>query len=80
MQQKIIAIIAEIKEDPSLLQKLDGASGLTNDAALDSLQMINFILRIEDEFDVEVDFDTFDLEHLESVDRFSGFIGQLIRV
>lgn len=77
MQQKVIEIIAEIKEDPGLLQTLNGASDLTLDAALDSLQIINFILRIEDEFDIEVDFDTFDLEHLKSVERFTDYIAGL---
>lgn len=77
MQQKVIEIIAEIKEDPALLQTLDSSSDLTIDAALDSLQIINFILRIEDEFNVEVDFDTFDLEHLKSVDRFTGYVAGL---
>ncbi|MHA6532119.1 acyl carrier protein [Paenibacillus sp. BAC0078] len=77
MQQKIIKIIAEIKEEPRLLHTLNGASDLTMDAALDSLQIINFILRIEDEFDIEVDFDTFDLEHLKSVDRFTEYVAGL---
>ncbi|ASA22417.1 acyl carrier protein [Paenibacillus donghaensis] len=77
MKQKVIEIIAEIKEDPALLQTLDGTSDLTIDAALDSLQIINFILRIEDEFNVEVDFDTFDLEHLKSVDSFTGYVAGL---
>ncbi|WP_405115310.1 acyl carrier protein [Paenibacillus sp. FSL K6-1217] len=77
MQQKVIEIIAEIKEEPALLQTLNGASDLTLDAALDSLQIINFILRVEDEFDIEVDFDTFDLEHLKSVDRFSEYVAGL---
>ncbi|MFD1905306.1 hypothetical protein ACFSQ7_16480 [Paenibacillus rhizoplanae] len=38
----MIEIIAEIKEEPGLLQTLNGASDLTLDAALDSLQIINF--------------------------------------
>lgn len=80
MQDQIIAIIAELKEDPSLLNSLSGDSDLMLDAAMDSLQIINFILRIEDEFDVEVDFDTFDLEHLKSVNRFAGYIEQLAQV
>ncbi|WP_238653961.1 acyl carrier protein [Paenibacillus piscarius] len=74
MQQKVIEIIAEIKEEPSLVQTLNGGSDLMLDAGLDSLQIINFILRIEDEFDVEVDFETFDLEHLKSVDRFIDYV------
>ncbi|SLK20871.1 MULTISPECIES: acyl carrier protein [unclassified Paenibacillus] len=77
MNIKIIEIIAEIKEDPSLLHTLKGSSDLSQDAGMDSLQIINFILRIEEEFDIEVDFDQFDLEHLQSIDRFSQFIGQM---
>ncbi|MCM3701474.1 acyl carrier protein [Paenibacillus macerans] len=80
MQQKIIAIIAEVKEDPELIRSLDGSSDLMLDAALDSLQIINFILRVEDEFNVEIDFDTFEQEHLKSVETFSNYIAELVRV
>ncbi|MDY8023279.1 acyl carrier protein [Paenibacillus polymyxa] len=77
MQQKIIEIIAEIKQDPSLRNKLNGSSDFMNDAALDSLQIISFILNVEEAFGIEVDFDSFDLDHLNSVDRFCEFVGQL---
>ncbi|MGZ7443504.1 acyl carrier protein [Paenibacillus sp. TH7-28] len=80
MQQKIIAIIAEVKEDPELIRSLDGSSDLMLDAALDSLQIINFILRVEDEFNVEIDFDSFEQEHLKSVETFSNYIAELVRV
>jgi acyl carrier protein len=80
MHERVIAILAEIKDDESLKQKLNGESDLLNDAVLDSLQLINFILQIEDEFDVEVDFETFDLEHLGSVNRFVDFISTMVKV
>ncbi|RRJ66992.1 acyl carrier protein [Paenibacillus oralis] len=80
MQKKIIAIIAEVKEDPELICSLNGSSDLMLDAALDSLQIINFILRVEDEFNVEIDFDTFEQEHLKSVETFSNYIAELVRV
>ncbi|RCW43482.1 acyl carrier protein [Paenibacillus prosopidis] len=80
MHNKIIEIIAEIKEDAALIKTLDTTSGIMNEAGLDSLQIINFILRIEEEFGVEVDFDTFDLEHLSSIDAFVVYLGQLVRV
>ncbi|MGG1618892.1 acyl carrier protein [Paenibacillus sp. NRS-1782] len=77
MQLKIIEIIADIKEDPSLRNKLNGSSDLMNDAALDSLQIISFILNVEEAFGIEVDFDSFDLDHLNSIDRFCEFVGHL---
>jgi len=80
MNDQIIAIITEIKDDVNLAATLNEQSNLINDAGLDSLQLINFILRIEDEFGVEIDFESFDLEHLQSVERFVQFITDLAKV
>lgn len=74
LQTQIITIISEIKNEPDLAATLTGASDMVNDAGLDSLQLINFILRIEDEFEIEIDFDQFDLKHLQSIDIFCNFI------
>lgn len=74
LQTQIITIISEIKNEPDLAATLTGASDMLNDAGLDSLQLINFILRIEDEFEIEIDFDQFDMEHLQSIDIFCDFI------
>lgn len=74
LQTQIITIISEIKNEPDLAATLTGASDMLNDAGLDSLQLINFILRIEDEFEIEIDFDQFDMEHLQSIDIFCNFI------
>jgi acyl carrier protein len=74
MENKVISIIAEIKNEPELSQRLNSGSDVLNDAGLDSLQLINFILRIEDEFDIEIDFDQFDMEHLQSIETFCQFI------
>ncbi|TVX93856.1 phosphopantetheine-binding protein [Paenibacillus agilis] len=74
MNDKIIAILSEVKEDPALLQTLQPTSDIVNDAGLDSLQMINFMLAIEDEFDIQIDFDTFDYDHLSSIEIFSAFL------
>lgn len=74
LQEKIIGFISEIKEDPDLLQQLHGSSDVLTDGGLDSLQLINFILRVEDEFNIEIDFDEFDMVHLTSIDTFCHFI------
>ncbi|MGG4146466.1 phosphopantetheine-binding protein [Paenibacillus algorifonticola] len=74
MQTQIITIISEVKNEPELAATLTGASDMLSDVGLDSLQLINFILRIEDEFEIEIDFDQFDMEHLQSIDIFCDFI------
>ncbi|MFE4590356.1 acyl carrier protein [Streptomyces laurentii] len=39
---------------------------------LDSLEAIEFLLKIEDEFDIELDFENLSLQHLDSVRTFSA--------
>ncbi|MES9506278.1 phosphopantetheine-binding protein [Streptomyces sp. NPDC000609] len=39
---------------------------------LDSLEAIEFLLQIEDEFDIELDFENLSLQHLTSVRMFSA--------
>ncbi|WP_138750951.1 phosphopantetheine-binding protein [Paenibacillus sinopodophylli] len=76
MTNKMIEMISEIKNDSSLLDTLNGQSNIIEESGMDSLQLINFILKVEDEFEVEIDFDDFDLSHLSSIDTFLHFINQ----
>ncbi|MFD7532812.1 MULTISPECIES: acyl carrier protein [unclassified Streptomyces] len=41
---------------------------------LDSLEAIEFLLQIEDEFDIELDFENLSLQHLNSVRTFGAEI------
>jgi acyl carrier protein len=76
---KIAELISQVKGDKTLPSKLNGSSNLLDDVGLDSLQMINLILLVEGEFGVEVDFDSFDIAHLQSLDRFETYIKGLER-
>lgn len=72
--EQIITMISEVKQDPSCLTRLDRDSDIIHDAGLDSIQLIHFILRIEDDFNVEIDFEEFDMEHLGSIQAFCNFV------
>lgn len=74
METRIIELLCEVTENEELKDKLNATSDIINDAGLNSLQMINFVLKVEDEFDVEVDFETFDFTHLNSIEAFCNFI------
>ncbi len=39
--------------------------------------MVNFILMIEDEFAIEIDFENFNIENLNSLENFTQFITDL---
>ncbi|MFB6366042.1 acyl carrier protein [Paenibacillus elgii] len=74
VMQTVMKILSEIKESPELLSTLKPETDIVNEVGLDSLQMINFVLAIEDAFDVEIDFDDFQLEHLNSIQAFVAFL------
>ena len=76
MEKKVKEIIGEITNKPYLAQVLSDETDIINDVELDSLQMINFILRIEEEFDLEFDYDNFNYDHLSSITNFCQFISR----
>jgi acyl carrier protein len=76
MVEKIIEILSKVKDDASLIGKLNGNTNIISDVGLDSLQMINFVLELEDEFNIEINFDQFDLSNLQSIDRVCKVIEQ----
>ena len=55
MEQHIIQIISQIKDDEQLVKDLNEHSNIMEDGGLDSLQMINFILKVEEQFGIEID-------------------------
>ncbi|TYP76814.1 acyl carrier protein [Paenibacillus methanolicus] len=77
MEQQIIAIISEIKDDAELALSLNEHSNIMEDGGLDSLQMITFILKVEEQFGIEIDFEQFDFTLVESVTTFCRYISDL---
>lgn len=79
MEEKIKDIIGEIIDNPDFAKTLSNDADILNDVALDSLQIIAFILRVEEELEVEFDFERFDYSHLTSIETFCRFISALQR-
>ncbi|MFV9644352.1 MAG: phosphopantetheine-binding protein [Desulfobacterales bacterium] len=76
MQEKVKEILAQIKEDPDIASTLSNNADILNDVGLDSIQIINFMLKIEEEFDVEIDYDNFNYNHMTSIDKLCQFLSQ----
>ncbi len=77
MQNRIIKIISEVKNDPSLIEKANNTSDIINELGVDSLELLNVILKVEDEFNIEIDFDEFDMDYLRSIDTFCKYLSEL---
>jgi acyl carrier protein len=78
MRSTIIKIIAKVKEDAGLVEKIDSRSHLMRDVGLTSLDMMQLFLEIEEEFDIEVDLDAVSLELFESIDRLCEFVAAAV--
>ncbi len=76
MEQHIIQIISQIKDDEQLVKDLNEHSNIMEDGGLDSLQMINFILKVEEQFGIEIDLEEFEFSHMESIAAFCQYISK----
>lgn len=78
MTERIKNILADVLEDHSLGPSLSDNANLITEIGLDSLQMIDFMLRIEEEFDIEIDFEKLNFDDLQSISRFSQHLSTLM--
>ncbi|MFC4101448.1 acyl carrier protein [Paenibacillus xanthanilyticus] len=72
--ETIKRVLAEVRKNPDLAAAMTPSTDIVNDIGLDSLQMITFILSLEDAFSLEIDFETFDFDHLASIAKLSDYI------
>ncbi len=70
-------ILKEIKEiNDGSADHWSPKTNIISDIGLDSLQIINFLLKLEDELGIEIDFEEFNYSHLQSLKKFEDFISK----
>ena len=74
MEERLRQILAETFEDSNLENSVGLDTDLIHDVGLDSLRMIQLLLRAEDEFDIEIDYETLDITTLSSLRHFCDYI------
>jgi acyl carrier protein len=74
MFEKIKDILAVVKEEDALRETITPKSDLINEIGIDSLQMIQFILMVEEAFRVEISYEDLDFQYLLSVEAFMRFL------
>jgi len=62
MKEKIASILTEILDNPITIDDIQEETNLTTDLGMTSLNMMYFILEIENVFGVEVDLEEVDLD------------------
>lgn len=71
---RVKKVLAEVLPGLGVPDDISSDADMVQELGLDSLQAINFLLRIEDEFDIELDYDNLNLDHLRSVREFSALV------
>jgi acyl carrier protein len=70
----IKAIVAGIRNAPGLADTLPDTADLVDGLALDSLEMLQLMLELEDRLAVRIDFDRLEFGYLRSISALAGFL------
>jgi acyl carrier protein len=72
-------IVARLKRDPSLAASLDDSADLVEGVGLDSLEMLQFMLELEEKLAIQIDFDKLEFSFLRSIGRLAAFLDTMPR-
>ena len=67
-------IIAQLKHAPALAMQLSDTADILEDVGLDSLEMLQFMLELEERLVIQIDFDTLEFSHLHSIRSLAEFL------
>ncbi|PUA34626.1 D-alanyl carrier protein [Paenibacillus elgii] len=68
----LITVLKDILNDQDV--HITTNLNLVNDLNIDSIQLINFILKVEEKLGIDIDYQGIQLEHLESIKQFHDYI------
>ncbi|MDI5962363.1 acyl carrier protein [Streptomyces sp. SL13] len=70
-ENRVKKVLAEVLHEVVPPEAVTVEADMVQELGMDSLQAIQFLLRIEDEFDIELDYENLSLDHLRSVREFA---------
>jgi acyl carrier protein len=77
IEDRVKLVLAKVLDNGTTAEEIGSGADLVEEYGLDSLQTITFLLAIEDEFDLELDYPNLQLDDLRSVRQFSTFVERL---
>jgi acyl carrier protein len=67
-------IVAKLRNAPQLVNELPDTADLADGLALDSLEMLQFMLELEERLSIRIDFDRLEFSYLRSIRRLAEFL------
>jgi len=74
MIEQIKLILEEVRGVPGLSTQLSDTANIIEDVGLDSLEMLTFMLTLEQRLGVRIDFERMAFSHLQSIRSLSEFL------
>ncbi len=74
MKETLINLLNEIKGSSVSPGSISPSSDLVRDFGLSSLDMMQFILRIEEEFNISIDLEYFELSYFNNLGQLTDFV------
>lgn len=75
----IKSIVAKLKRDPSLENALGDNTDLISDLNFDSLEVLQFMLEVEEQLNIQIDFEKLEFSALEDIQILAGFLDVMPR-
>lgn len=72
-------IVARLKRQPALAESLSDTADLIDDVGLDSLEMLQFMLELEESLQIQIDFDRLEFSSLRSIRQLAGLLDTMPR-
>ena len=66
--------VERVKGTPGLAARLSDGADLLGEVGLDSLQMLRFMLELEEQLSIQIDFDALEYSYLNSIQRLAEFL------
>jgi len=72
-------IVARLKREPQLAATLADTADLVDGVGLDSLEMLQFMLELEERLGIQIDFDQMEFSYLRSLQALAKFLDAMPR-
>jgi len=67
-------VVAKVKSDPSLVERMSDTVDLVDEIGLDSIEMLQLMLEIEASLAIRIDFDRLEYAYLRSLTALAEFL------
>ncbi len=76
-EHRLKHLLSEVLANGTAAADIGSDADLVAEYGLDSLQMISFLLGVEDEFGVQLDYEHLELDDLRAISHFAAYLHRL---